>query len=67
LHDFNGKLLPFLEYNRRKYPQLRASDYLQTESLMMYLNSSKVFQKRFDINSIGQAGKNFRRVLASEG
>lgn len=46
--QLNGKLLPFLEYNRRRYPSSRASDYLQLESLMMYLNESKVYQRCFD-------------------
>jgi radical SAM superfamily enzyme YgiQ (UPF0313 family) len=65
LHDLNGKLLPFLEYNQQKYPELQASDYLEIESLMMHLNNSKVHSKRFDINSNSQAGKAFRRVLAA--
>jgi len=65
LHDLNGKLLPFLEYNQRKYPGLQASDYLEIESMMMHLNASKVYSKRFDFNSDSQAGKTFRRVLAA--
>lgn len=65
LHDLNGKLLPFLEYNRRKYSGLRASDYLELESMMIHLNASKVYSKRFDINSDSTAGKAFRRVLAT--
>jgi radical SAM superfamily enzyme YgiQ (UPF0313 family) len=64
LHDYNGKLLPFLEYNQQKYPNLQASDYVELESLMMHLNSSKVLSKRFDINSESAAGKAFRRVLS---
>jgi len=31
LQDLNGKLLPFLEYNRGNYPELHASDYLEME------------------------------------
>jgi radical SAM superfamily enzyme YgiQ (UPF0313 family) len=65
LHDYNGKLLPFLEYNQRKNANLRASDYLEIESLMMHLNNSKVLQKRFDINSNSQVGKTFRKTLAA--
>ncbi len=64
LHDLNGKLLPFLEYNRQRYPKLKASDYVEIESLMKQLNASKVHGKRFDINSDSQAGKTFRRVMA---
>ncbi len=65
LHDLNGKLLPFLEYNQHKYQGLQASDYVEIESFMMHLNASKVYSKRFDINSDSQAGKTFRRVLAA--
>ena len=65
LHDYNGKLLPFLEYNQRKYPQLQASDYLQLESLMMHLNASKVMNKRFDVSSLSTVGKTFQRVMAA--
>jgi radical SAM superfamily enzyme YgiQ (UPF0313 family) len=65
LHDLNGKLLPFLEYNQQRYPELKASDYIELESLMMHLNNSKVYQKRFDINSDSAAAKTFRKVLMS--
>lgn len=65
LQDLNGKLLPFLEYNQQRYPGLQASDYMELEGLMMHLNSSKVFRKRFDLNSDSTAGKTFRRVLAA--
>ena len=67
LQDLNGKLLPFLEYNQQRYPGLQASDYLELESLMMHLNSSKVFRKRFDINSDSTAGRVFRQVMAAAG
>lgn len=65
LHDFNGKLLPFLEYNQQKYPSLQASDYLEIEALMMHMNNSKVHSRRFDINNNSQAAKTFRRVEAA--
>lgn len=65
LQDLNGKLLPFLEYNQQHYPDLQASDYLELEALMMHLNSSKVFRKRFDVNSNSVAGRSFRRLLAA--
>jgi radical SAM superfamily enzyme YgiQ (UPF0313 family) len=65
LHDLNGKLLPFLEYNQQKYPSLQASDYLEIESLMMHLNNSKVHSKRFDINSDSHVGKAFRKTLTT--
>jgi len=65
LHDYNGKLLPFLEYNQKLYPGLQASDYMEIESLMMRLNSSKVLRKRFDVNSNSIAGSTFRSLLAA--
>jgi radical SAM superfamily enzyme YgiQ (UPF0313 family) len=65
LHDLNGKLFPFLEYNQHKYPDLKASDYLEVEALMSVLNASKAQRKRFDVNSSSYAGKTFRRVLAA--
>lgn len=65
LQDLNGKLLPFLEYNQRNYPGLRASDYLQLENFMMHLNSSKVFQERFDFTKDNPVARTFYRVLTT--
>jgi hypothetical protein len=65
LHLLNGKLLPFLKYNQEKYPDLRASDYLDIESLMMHLNSSKVYSKRFDINSNSIVGQVFTEMMVA--
>ncbi len=65
LHQLNGKLLPFLEYNRRRYPNLRASDYMELEALMMRLNSSKVYQKRFDLAGESMVARAFRQALLS--
>ena len=63
LHLLNGKLLPFLKFNQEKYPDLQASDYLEIESLMMHLNSSKVYAKRFDFNSNSIAGQIFTEMV----
>ncbi len=65
LHLLNGKLLPFLKFNQEKYPKLQASDYLDIESLMMHLNSSKVYSKRFDFNSNSIAGQVFSEMVMS--
>ncbi len=65
LQDLNGKLLPFLEYNRRRYPWLRASDYFNLESLMKHLNSSKVRQRTFNFASDGIVATAFRKVVAT--
>lgn len=64
LDRLNGKLLPFLEYNRRRYPGLRASDYLELEAFMMRLNSSKVYERRFDVLGDSPISRVVRRVLA---
>lgn len=64
LHHLNGKLLPFLEYNQRhRYPELRASDYLELEGLMMRLNRSKVHQQRFDVAGSSRVAEAFRRTI----
>lgn len=49
LQHLNGKFLPFLEYNQRRYPALVASDYLQLEGLMSVLNEGKFFSRAFDV------------------
>lgn len=49
LQDLNGKLLPFLEYNRRHQPTLRASDYLELEKLMSILNNGKFMSRTLDL------------------
>jgi len=67
LQDLNGKLFPFLEYNQRHYPELQASDYLELEAFMMHLNSSKVYQKRFDFAGDSPVARTFRRVVAGVG
>ena len=64
LHHLNGKFLPFLEYNRQQYPGLRASDYLELESFMMRLNSSKVYSKRFDLAGNSLVAEEFRHALS---
>lgn len=65
LQHLNGKLLPFLEYNRRRYPDLHASDYKELEAFMMRLNNSKVYQKRFDLVGDSPVARAFRHTLAS--
>ncbi|MBI4789852.1 MAG: radical SAM protein [Chloroflexi bacterium] len=65
LHDLNGKLLPFLEYNRQKYPWLRASHYLNLESFMMHLNNSKVQRRPFNFAADNRIAKSFRSTLSS--
>jgi radical SAM superfamily enzyme YgiQ (UPF0313 family) len=51
LQDLNGKFLPFIEYNRRRYPSLRGSDYLQLETLMSVLNDGKIMYRAANLVS----------------
>ena len=67
LQDLNGKFLPFLEYNRRRYPDLRAADYLQLESLMSVLNNGKFLSRAVDLCDDSPASQGFRQVLAAAG
>lgn len=62
LQHLNGKLLPFLDYNRRLYRELSHRDYLALEGLMWRLNA-KVRSESFDIGSEGRVSSTFRRVL----
>jgi len=63
LHHLNGKLLPFLDYNRRRYKTLSEKDYYSLEGLMWRLNS-KVRSESFNIGGIGRIPAAFRKVLA---
>ena len=57
----NGKLLPFLDYNRRKYPTLSAKDYYAIEGLMWRLNS-KVKSESFNLGGAGRVATVFRQT-----
>lgn len=60
----NGKLLPFLDYNRRKYTGLSVRDYYALEGLMWRINA-KVRSESFNLGGDGRVSKTFRGVLAS--
>ena len=62
----NGKLLPFLDYNRKKYKDLSVRDYSALEGLMWRLNA-KVRQASFDLGGEGKVAYAFRHVLTSFG
>ena len=66
LQDLNGKLLPFLEYNRRNNPELRASDYLELEGLMSILNNGKVLSRAVDMCDDSVISQAFRSTLRSK-
>jgi radical SAM superfamily enzyme YgiQ (UPF0313 family) len=63
LQHLNGKLLPFFEYNRRRYQDLRASDYLELESLMSVLNNGKFLSRAVNVCDESAASRAFRRVV----
>jgi radical SAM superfamily enzyme YgiQ (UPF0313 family) len=64
LQHLNGKFLPFLEYNRGRYPGLRGSDYLQFEALMSVLNKGKVLQRSVDLCDDHAASQGFRSAAS---
>ena len=66
LHDLNGKFLPFLEHNQKRYPNLRASDYLQVEALMSILNDGKFMSRSVNLCGDTVGSKAFRNLLSSE-
>lgn len=65
--DLNGKLLPFLEYNRRemrgKY-DLRVEDYYDIEAFMFRLNQ-KVKEKTFRPGADTRVSQAFRKVFVN--
>ncbi len=59
----NGKLLPFLDYNRRKYKGLSPKDYFALEGLMWRINA-KVRSESFNFGGGGRVSQAFREVFA---
>lgn len=66
LQDLNGKFLPFLEYNQRNNPELRASDYLKLEGLMSILNTGKVLSRAVDVCDDTIVGQAFQKTLRTK-
>jgi hypothetical protein len=65
LQHLNGKLLPFLEYNQRRYAELKASDYLQLEALMSILNNGKFLSRAVDLCDASAASRAFREIAGA--
>lgn len=64
LQHLNGKLLPFLEYNRQHHkPNLHASDYLELEKLMSVLNDGKFMSQALNLCGDGKATSAFRSIM----
>lgn len=66
LQDLNGKFLPFLNFNQRRYGNLRASDYYQLESLMTVLNNGKFLSRAVNICDDSVASRAFREELTTD-
>jgi hypothetical protein len=64
LQHLNGKLLPFLEYNQRRYDGLQGSDYLELEAMMSILNNGKFLSRAVDLCDASAASRAFREALS---
>jgi radical SAM superfamily enzyme YgiQ (UPF0313 family) len=64
LHHLNGKLFPFLEFNRRHTPELTVQDYLDLEALMFRLNAQAV-RGTFDVGGESKVSRAFRRSICT--
>jgi len=62
LHHLNGKLFPFLEFNRRRFLELTAQDYLDLEALMFRVNAQAV-RGTFDIGGRNRVSRAFRKAV----
>ena len=63
--DLNGKLLPFLEFNRRELKgryDLKVQDYYDIESFMFRLNE-KVRERTFRPGADTRVSKAFRKIF----
>ena len=64
LHHLNGKLFPFFELNRWRFPELTVQDYLDLEALMFRLNAQAV-RGTFDIGEESRVSRAFRRAVGN--
>jgi len=65
LHHLNGKLFPFFELNRRRFPELTVQDYLDLEALMFRLNAQAV-RGTFDVGGKSEVARAFRRMVCKQ-
>jgi radical SAM superfamily enzyme YgiQ (UPF0313 family) len=66
LHHLNGKLFPFLEFNRRHFSELTVQDYLDLEALMFRVNAQAV-RGTFDVGGESQISSAFRNAVCATG
>jgi radical SAM superfamily enzyme YgiQ (UPF0313 family) len=62
LQHLNGKLFPFLQFNRRRFPELTVQDYLDLEALMFRVNAQAV-RGTFDIGGESRVARAFREAV----
>jgi radical SAM superfamily enzyme YgiQ (UPF0313 family) len=62
LQHLNGKLFPFLEFNRRQNPELMLGDYLNLEAFMFRLNA-QALRGTFDIGGDSRVSRALRKVI----
>jgi len=66
LQHLNGKLFPFLEFNRRRFPELTGRDYLDLEALMFRVNAQAV-SGTFDVGGTSRISSAFRKTICAAG
>ncbi len=64
LQHLNGKLFPFLQFNRQRFPELTVEDYLDLEALMFRVNAQAV-RGTFDIGGENRVSRTFRKVVCA--
>jgi len=66
LHHLNGKMFPFLEFDRQRHPELTVQDYLDLEALMFRMNAQAV-RGTFDIGGESGVSKALRKSVCASG
>ena len=62
LQQLNGKLFPFLEFNRQRFPELTVQDYLDLEALMFRVNAQAI-RGTFDVGGKSKISMAFRKTV----
>jgi hypothetical protein len=72
LQRLNGKLLPFLEFNRRRFPGLTVQDYLDLEAMRrtesiegMFRVNTQAVRGTFDVGGGSRVSRAFGRVVCA--
>lgn len=72
LEHLNGKLFPFLEFNRRRFPELTVEDYLDLEAVRrpefiegMFRVNAQAVRGTFDVGGESRISRAFRRAVCA--